>query len=124
MRSVSIAALSRAALVAGLVVVAVPVELHAQTIPTDPPEHRIAPPTGRTDSSTSTPAQLTTHHRIAPPTGVEEPSSLSTPSVQPPRGVAVQHRIAPPTGGAATREQSLHDMFMAWLRAQLLSPAG
>ncbi|HYI11653.1 MAG TPA: hypothetical protein VEK57_21530 [Thermoanaerobaculia bacterium] len=81
-----------------------------QSLPTDPPEHRILPP-----------IPVAAQHRILPP--IPAPSTpIGTGSrIRPP--VAGQHRIQPPIGGATAGEQTPYDMFMAWLRAQFLSPA-
>lgn len=97
--------LPRAAVLAVCVTVGFFAEtLHAQSVPTDPPESRIHPPIG-----------LTTYaHRIGPPGGVASQNRSA---------IIAQHHIRPPLP-SPTRTRSRFDLFLTWLRVQLVNALG
>lgn len=115
MRSVSAAVFRSLAVLATLVLLVGSAE--SQTIPSDPPEHRIHPPVGlQEEQPASAPGEVTANHRIHPPVGTTNHRGGARPGTE--------HRLLPPIGGATENQRTIYDMFMAWLRGQLLSPAG
>lgn len=101
MRGVSTRVWGGAAVVAVLVVLAVPAAwADDPPSPTDPPQSRIQPPVG-----------VTADARMQPPVGVTADAR-----VQPPVGDTADSRIQPPGGSPELREQNLVNLFLIWLR--------
>jgi hypothetical protein len=103
MRGLSTRVWRGAALVAALVVLAVPAAwADDPPAPPDPPQSRIQPPVG-----------VMAQARIQPPGGLTAEAR-----VQPPVGITTNSRMQPPVGGPETGEQNLFELFATWLRAQ------
>lgn len=85
------------------------------TLPTDPPQARVAPPVG-----------VTTNARVAPPVGIAPPPPDTTTQAraQPPVGVSTNARLNPPVGGETSRELTLYEMFLTWLQSRISIPNG
>lgn len=79
-----------------------------QTLPTDPPQARLNPPSG-----------VTSQARLNPPSGSPTPPEDETAQsrMQPPVGVTSQARINPPVG--TPDPTSLLDLILLWLQSSL-----
>ena len=74
---------------------------HEPTLPTDPPQARISPPSG-----------VTAQARISPPSGAPATGG----------GATTQARMQPPVGGPMLGELSCFDVFLSWLQSRLSIP--
>jgi hypothetical protein len=80
------------------------------TLPTDPPQARLNPPSG-----------VTAEARLNPPSGAPTPPDTTTQArMQPPVGVSAQARMNPPVGEPMT----LTEMLLRWLQSRLSVPNG